>query len=91
MTWRLIEFKSSYPRVRNYSGGLPLGFDAAEHVRPEQDRVAEADRLLSELAEYDRRTIAHDHDPHAAIRRRSERAIDRARVGSQWWRDSYSR
>lgn len=46
---------------------LPLRFGPAEHVGSEEDRVAEADRLLTELGEHDRRAIAHDDELHAVI------------------------
>ncbi|MFG1777754.1 AbiV family abortive infection protein [Micromonospora sp. NPDC049048] len=58
---------------------VPEGLSSTR--RPEQDRIAEADRLLSELGEDDRGAIAHDDDPHAVVRCRPDGAVNAAGSG----------
>lgn len=62
---------------------LALGFDPAQHVRPDEDRIAEADGLLPELGEHDRGAVAHDHDPHGVVCGRPDGAVNGACAADQ--------
>ena len=58
-------------------GDPPLGFDAEQHARPQQHRVAKADGLLSELAEHDGRAVTDHNEPDNVVRRQAHRSMRR--------------
>ncbi|WP_300344361.1 hypothetical protein [Nesterenkonia sp.] len=60
-----------------------FGFGAEQHVRTDEDRIAEADRLVPELAKHDRGPGPDEHDLETVVEQRPDWAMERARRSNQ--------
>ena len=56
---------------------------AEQHVRADQDRITDTDRLMPELAEHDRRPRPDEHDLETVVDHRPDRTMDRTRPSNQ--------